>query len=753
MPSMLGRPTLGGSDAPPTSMHGMDVLVLSPTPTFPLDHGNRKRIHTVCQDLKDRGARVHFVYYPLEWSFSHVPDDAVRAMREQWDSFHMAPVTRSLYAWAHGEDHLIDEWWDPSIGHLLGFLFSRHSYDAFIVNYPFLSRGFEWSPAHTFKILDTHDKFSGRRQLLEANGIQKEFFYTTEDQERIALDRADLVWAIKEEEAEFFRGLTRTPVVTLPHVEPRSQPERQRDPADDDYLVVGMIGARNNINRINAERFASEALPLFRRQLAPIKLRLAGGMCDDLQSLGSRAGIDLMGRLEDVADFYRAVDVVLVPMSFSTGLKIKAIEAFAVGLPIVAHRHAVEGIPVEHPMHLCSSEREVAACCLAIAFDLDRLVELRQASRETFARLAKVFRSAMDESCRMVRKSPATVMLVGPAFFERSSLYREHVLQLIYFLRHLGKIALYIDSVPSLPQATLYGLLNGLGPAVKLFSREAADGRSIGLTHHVASLPELLAAHPNCTIWCEALPAGVEGALAAVAGDCFVNLDSLSIDATAAARIGPLMASSPRMRPVGAAATLAGLGANPGALTFPVPYFRRGLEDWQSTAGAPGGWVILGTPDQRELIHSLVSFLGEMGCTRFILILEGERDAASAVGLQCAGGGAEVMVLTAREALANSAKLPGQVEFLIALEQRPALDIICQALELTSHCHALTADGSLSALLDMLANEVTLSTGQPGSRRVVPRAIVDPDAGFTRIWKRIQSTRVLRPAGLTVNAE
>jgi len=513
---------------------GKHILVLSPTPTFPLDQGNRKRIYAWCKELQDRGAKIHFVYYPLEWPFSHLPADAMQRMHEQWDGFYIAPVTQRLHEWAKGEDHLIDEWFDRSIGDVLGFLFNRFSFDAFIVNYPFLSKAFEWCPAHTFKILDTHDKFTGRRKLLEDQGIQKEFFYTTAAQEKIALDRADLVWAIKDEEAEFFRTLTAKPVITLPHAEPLRVIGRDRLPEDEGYLVLGMIGARNNVNLKNADKFLQAARPVFRDQLAPIKIRLAGGVCDDLGKYEKVNGVDLMGRVDSVDDFYRAVDVVIIPMTFSTGLKIKAIEAFATGKPIVAHAHAVEGIPVEHNLHQCTSDLEVAQRCMELAYRPGLLEELQAASIVTNQELQRLFQSALDTSCGMMRKRPHLVLTLGPQFFDRHSLYRQHVLQLLEYLRYLSSVTVYLEEMPQLPAANRFELLNGLGMYVKLVvGRAAADMHategtesSPGLVYAVQPLQELLALPEVQAVWLEHLPEGLADALPARQIQVYARVDS-----------------------------------------------------------------------------------------------------------------------------------------------------------------------------------------------------------------------------------
>ena len=185
-----------------------DILVLSPTPTAPIDQGNRRRIHAVCHSLQRRGARIHFVYYPAEWSFSFVPPDLVDRMRSQWDSFHLLHTTRPHHPPSIGADHTIDEWWDPCIGAHLQWLFARQRFDAFIVNYTYLSKALEFAPPGVLRILDTHDQFTGRRALLQAQGIAPEFFHTTQEEEAIAVARADLVWAIKEQEAAFFRTLS-----------------------------------------------------------------------------------------------------------------------------------------------------------------------------------------------------------------------------------------------------------------------------------------------------------------------------------------------------------------------------------------------------------------------------------------------------------------------------------------------------------------------------------------------------------------
>ncbi len=188
---------------------GARVAVLSPTPTHPQDFGNRKRVFRICSRYAQEGARITFIHYPaeLEWR-EQIPFRAERAMSQAWPQYFTIPPTRLLHVDPAGNYHSIDEWWDVAIGQFLTWLFSVQSFDIFIVNYSWLSKALEFAPPSTFKILDTHDKFSGRREMLESLGLHPEFFYTTEAQEKIALGRADLVWAIKREEAAQLQELS-----------------------------------------------------------------------------------------------------------------------------------------------------------------------------------------------------------------------------------------------------------------------------------------------------------------------------------------------------------------------------------------------------------------------------------------------------------------------------------------------------------------------------------------------------------------
>ncbi len=504
-----------------SSLKGIDILVLSPTPTYPLNQGNRKRIYSICQQLQNRGARIHFLHYPQD-IVAHIPSQWYKKMTNQWDSFHSVPTTRPVQAPAIEEDYLIDEWWDKGLEDYLKWLFQHNYYDAFIVNYTYLSKAFDFAPSYVCRILDTHDKFTGRRQLLESQGISPEFFYTTSDQEAIALERADLVWAIKEEEAVFFREIAQTPVCTMPHIEPQNPMQRFLTAEDRDYLVIGMIGVSNSINTMNARAFIKQVRPLFLKYLAPIKIKFAGSLCDNLRDLEGVTGIELMGRVETVDEFYQAVDVVIVPMSFSTGLKIKAVEALATGLPIVAHRHAFEGIPSTHPYHNCDSLIEIGERCLDLAFDHTEQSLLAQATQAVYIQMKEQVKNAIDLTTDYILKNQAfIVIIINHQFFVENSLEYNHTLQTINYFKYLAHLIYYVDTPLDQKKAKRLSWYDREGRVILSPTAAQASGlkddpsldycSSLGISCAVWSLEALCTQRQIIALWLMGIPTEIEG--------------------------------------------------------------------------------------------------------------------------------------------------------------------------------------------------------------------------------------------------
>ena len=436
---------IDAADAP-GKWRGYNILVVSPTPTHPQDHGNRKRIFEVCQALKAGGAKIHFVHYPAEHDWRHARPRAFEdQMKAAWDSYQLVAPSRELHTAAAGEDHLIDEWADPNLASYLRWACRVQTFDVAIVNYTWMSFCFDAIPGSVFKICDTHDVFSDRRKLLESHGIAAEFFHTTPSEEAKGLARADLVWAIKESEQAYFeKDLGLPNCLTLLHAEP------ERDwwtspPSQDGWLRAGVMGARNNINRRNLEQFLQEALPKIESYMAPVKIVIGGGVADDFVGY-NHPNVEILGRVPEVRDFYAQVDVILAPIQFSTGLKIKVAEALSSGAPLLALAHASEGFPCCEPYHHLESFAAMAFELVKLAFDRAELPGIAAASRAAAARIRTSVGVALEATRgEIVRASCDTLCVIAPMeALNVNSVLCDHLLAALDYMRFTSKLAVYV---------------------------------------------------------------------------------------------------------------------------------------------------------------------------------------------------------------------------------------------------------------------------------------------------------------------
>jgi len=471
-----------------------DVLIVSPAPVFPRDFGNRQRIARICERLTDLGARVHFLLYPAEADWRHrLPLAAMQAHGAAFHAFHIVPPTRGLHTGAMGTHHLRDEWWDPAIGTYLDWLTRLQRFDAAIVNYTWLSKALTHLPDNTLKILDTHDQFSGRKELFLAHGMEPEFFYMEPAEEAAALTRADVVWAIKREEAEVFRTLTDKPVLTVPHmgaVLPRITPPG-------DYLRVGLIGASNNLNATNFERFLDDAVAYVRRNLTQVEITVAGSVCKVLRPRPERF-IRMLGYVDRLEDFYDQIDCAVVPMQFSTGLKIKTAEALAFGKPLIALDHAFEGFHPTHPFHTLTTNAEILIAIERLARSPETLADLAKASLTTAAASEAEVQAGLQATIALNQpiRAGAFWLTLNAEECRTLPMLLDQVLELAEFLSPQIPRLGFLFTGPGLPDDDFCARLAWFGPVV-LAGEVTAEARALLPPSLIPADPALIRQHTS----------------------------------------------------------------------------------------------------------------------------------------------------------------------------------------------------------------------------------------------------------------
>ncbi len=123
-------------------------------------------------------------------------------------------------------------------------------------------------------------------------------------------------------------------------------------PTEGPPTLVYIGGLRSRPNVEAATRLAKRVLPIVRRRHPDARVRLVGDYGSEIGSLASLSGVEVVGRVDDVRDELLAAHVAPVPMISGGGTRIKIIEAFAYGLPVVSSTVGAQGLVVDAGVHL-----------------------------------------------------------------------------------------------------------------------------------------------------------------------------------------------------------------------------------------------------------------------------------------------------------------------------------------------------------------------------------------------------------------
>jgi len=130
-------------------------------------------------------------------------------------------------------------------------------------------------------------------------------------------------------------------------------------------LYVGALGWPPNASA--ARYLATVVLPLVRRTVADARVVIVGrNPPADLVALArDNRNVEVAADVPDVAPYFRDADILAVPLETGGGTRLKILEAFAAGLPVVSTPIGCEGIAGDDGRHLVIAERAQFAAAVA----------------------------------------------------------------------------------------------------------------------------------------------------------------------------------------------------------------------------------------------------------------------------------------------------------------------------------------------------------------------------------------------------
>ncbi|MDB9308643.1 glycosyltransferase family 4 protein [Aphanizomenon sp. CS-733/32] len=172
--------------------------------------------------------------------------------------------------------------------------------------------------------------------------------------------------------------------------------------------IVGLIGSFNwTPSYTAAERLLTRLWPQIKRRVPNAKLQIVGRSAKD--ALAEFTDIEDLEIYQDVPDtlpYFANMDVMLYAPISGSGMKVKVMEAFALGTPVVTNTDGVEGMPAVDGIHagICEDDQGL----------IDRTVKLlnnpniRQERRVKARELLEIYCSpqvTVDQIERIYQKS------------------------------------------------------------------------------------------------------------------------------------------------------------------------------------------------------------------------------------------------------------------------------------------------------------------------------------------------------------
>ena len=118
--------------------------------------------------------------------------------------------------------------------------------------------------------------------------------------------------------------------------------------------------------------FVNSILPVLVESGLPVEFRVVGIKTPvSVERLSGRLGLTVVGAVKSVAEEYARAQMMVVPLRAASGTRIKILEAFSFGVPVVSTSMGAAGLDVQHEAHLLIADtpEEFAAACLRLMTD------------------------------------------------------------------------------------------------------------------------------------------------------------------------------------------------------------------------------------------------------------------------------------------------------------------------------------------------------------------------------------------------
>ena len=241
-----------------------------------------------------------------------------------------------------------------------------------------------------FDCLSEHLRRAARHASLPTRLLLEEEARRLARVEREGAEWADEVWMISDEDARLFPTRHRSRLRVVRQGIGAAVEGADWRPDGRTLLFVGRMDVRHNVEA--ARRLCQRVLPLVRRSLPHVGVRLVGAAPSArVQALSRLRGVEVTGPVRDLSREYANAAALVAPITFSTGVQNKVLEAAAAGLPVVTTTSAARGVgpALAKFLDVSDSDEGLAEACVRL---LRNPESARARAEDARAAVRRVFR-------------------------------------------------------------------------------------------------------------------------------------------------------------------------------------------------------------------------------------------------------------------------------------------------------------------------------------------------------------------------
>lgn len=155
-----------------------------------------------------------------------------------------------------------------------------------------------------------------------------------------------------------------------------------------DFFYLASMNWRPNIEAV--DWLIGEIFPAILQKIPQARLHLAGSFMSEKLLKLSHPQITVHGQVTDPKQFMAAHGILLSPLKSGSGVRIKVLEALALGIPVISTETGVEGIPVENGISYLHAEsaQDFAAAAATLVQNAEQRaaigIRARQLVAETY---------------------------------------------------------------------------------------------------------------------------------------------------------------------------------------------------------------------------------------------------------------------------------------------------------------------------------------------------------------------------------